>query len=1005
MSSFDLCDTWRRIHPTASEFSWHRPNGLQKSRIDMVWLPHNLLDCVKSIEIFPFFRSDHSYVFLDFAPPAGVERGPGLWKFNTSHLKDEAFCSSIAKCWAEWQMERARFSCLSSWWDAGKVRLKRLIRKYSRAKASEHKQKVKMLNAAIYHAQRRIDNGEQLHGLLEDVKAELATELLVEAQGAQLRASTQWAEEGESSSAYFFRQEKVQAKRRLIGRIRRPDGSVAEDTNGILRVWQDFYFGLFSSQPLEEGEQNFFLEKLERRLSPEDANICEGMVSEQECLRALKAMPTGKSPGIDGFPAEFFLHFWSTLGTDLVAVLNSCFHSGFLSPSQRSGAITLLFKKDDHLDTKNWRPISLLCVDYKILAKVLANRLLRVIHKVVSPDQSCGVPGRLMAENLRLLQDIVFYANTEDLPGAILSLDQEKAFDRVEWSYMLNVLASMGFGSTFRRWVSLLYSDVFSAVFVNGFLSESFPVSRGVRQGCPLSPLLYVLVAESLACAIRNDPLIDGFPLPGTNSHKKLSQYADDTSVFVSSDNSMIALFRLFHRYELASGAKLNQTKSHGLLIGSWKSRSSLPVQLKWSSSHITALGCRIGNDSTIDWNPLTKKLTNLITSWKHRSLSFQGRSLIINILGVSLFWYLASVEVMPKLVINNLNKLIFSFVWSKAYEPIRRTSLYLPPKDGGLGIVNVSLKISSLHALWMVRFLLQPKEGWQSFFNYYLRSCLRIPDGTSTFDFLKQNRLVDLHIKKLPPFYSSVVSSWKSLQCIVDNDEWFLPTTPTPTRLADITARKIYRHLLLSDPLPHRCIDKFVGWQFPPIHWPAVWASLYLWRFIRSVKDSNWQIFHAALPTKDRLIRFKMRITDPLCHCGAPENFLHLFLECPISKALIDWFFSMVLKFDATLQPLVPQEILFGYCNSPQIPCCYSALLGIVRHRIWLLRNSYTFEHTVPDINSAISAIKSSFRFLLRTEKRHCSALDFFNKWLARGVIGIITPSSHIRFCPDFCR
>ena len=1005
MSSFDLSDAWRFKHPTTSEFSWHRPNGLQKSRIDMVWMPHNLLDCVKSIEIFPFFRSDHSYVYLEFVPPAGIDRGPGLWKFNTSHLEDEAFCTSIVKCWTDWQMERARFSCLSSWWDAGKVRLKRLIRKYSRAKASEHKQKVKMLNSSIYHAQRRIDNGEQLHGLLEDVKAELAAELLKEAQGAQLRASTQWAEEGESSSAYFLRQEKIQGKRRLIGRIRRPDGSVAEDTIGILRVWQDFYFGLFSSQPLEEEEQNFFLEKLERKLSPDDAEFCEGTLSVQECLRALKAMPSGRSPGIDGFPAEFFLHFWDVLGTDLVAVLNSCYQLGSLSPSQRSGAITLLFKKDDPLDTKNWRPISLLCVDYKILAKALSNRLLRVIHKIVSPDQSCGIPGRFMGENLRLLLDIVHQANSEDLPGAILSLDQEKAFDRVEWSYMLKVLTHMGFGSSFCRWVSLLYSNVSSAVLVNGFLSESFPVSRGVRQGCPLSPLLYVLVAESLACAIRSDPQVDGFPLPRTRSSAKISQYADDTSVFVSSDNSIRALFHLFQRYELASGAKLNQTKCHGLLIGSWKSRTSLPVTLQWSSSHIIALGCRIGNDGIINWEPLVKKLTNLITSWKHRSLSFQGRSLIVNVLGLSRFCYLASVGVMPKRVITNVNKLVFSYVWAKAYEPIRRSSLSLPPKEGGLGIVNIDHKISSLHALWMVRFLLQPKGGWQSFFNNSLREHLRIPSNLTTFAFLQQNNLIDSHIKELPPFYRSVVFVWKSLRATFTNNEWLIPTTPTPTKLADLTARKIYRFLLRTSTPHHRCLDKFAEWQFPPIDWPAVWASLSLWRHVRPIRDSNWQIFHVALPTKDRLIRFRMNVPDPLCHCGVPESFLHIFLECPTSIVLLKWFFAILKDFNPSAAPPTPMVVLFGFYNMSHIPCCFTALLGIVRHRIWLLRNSYVFEHTVPDCPSAIAAIKSSFRFLLRLQKRHCSASVFNKEWLAGGVIGSISPSSHIRFRPDLSR
>ena len=362
MASVDLGDAWRMTHPDISEFTWCRKNHSQKSRIDMIWLPRNMIDRVKTIEILPFFRSDHSYVFMKFSPPKGIERGPGLWKFNCSHLQDEAFCSKIVEFWTEWRKERTRFSRLSSWWDAGKFRLKRIIRQFSKNQANKHRQTVRTLNAALFHVQRRINDGENLLELLDEIKTDLATELQKEAQGVQLRASVQWAEEGESSTTYFLRQEKTSGKRRLIGRIKRTDGSIAQDTKSILNVWRDFYFDLYTSIPLDETDQTFFLQKLERQLSPQEAQSCEGLVNEQECLRALKGMSLGKSPGIDGFPAEFYLRFWDTLGPDLVEVLNSCYCSGQLSPTQRSGIITLLFKKGNHLDTKNWRPITLLLI-------------------------------------------------------------------------------------------------------------------------------------------------------------------------------------------------------------------------------------------------------------------------------------------------------------------------------------------------------------------------------------------------------------------------------------------------------------------------------------------------------------------------------------------------------------------------------------------------------------------------------------------------------------------
>lgn len=144
---------------------------------------------------------------------------------------------------------------------------------------------------------------------------------------------------------------------------------------------------------------------------------------------------------------EFYLKFWDLLGEDLVCVLNSCFRAGRLSHSQRRGIISLSFKKGDRLDIRNWRLISLLNVDYKLASRAIAGRLLKVIHLVVQRDQTCGVPGRFIGENVAFLRDVVDFATVSNSPVALLSLDQEKAFDRVEWSFMRDTLLTMGFWS------------------------------------------------------------------------------------------------------------------------------------------------------------------------------------------------------------------------------------------------------------------------------------------------------------------------------------------------------------------------------------------------------------------------------------------------------------------------------------------------------------------------------------------------------------------------------
>ena len=184
------------------------------------------------------------------------------------------------------------------------------------------------------------------------------------------------------------------------------DRSVTSDME-ILHTCREFYSSLYSVEPVDLSCQDWLLDQLDAILTAEDQNKCEGDLTLGECYEALFQMSSGKSPGADGLPVEFYQRFWGLLGADLVDSLNYSFKHGSLSDSQRRGIIRLLYKKDDPLSFKNRRPISLLNADYKLCTKVLANRLRKVISRVLSEDQRCGVPGRTIFENLMLIRDTI----------------------------------------------------------------------------------------------------------------------------------------------------------------------------------------------------------------------------------------------------------------------------------------------------------------------------------------------------------------------------------------------------------------------------------------------------------------------------------------------------------------------------------------------------------------------------------------------------------------------
>ena len=257
------------------------------------------------------------------------------------------------------------------------------------------------------------------------------------------------------------------------------------------------------------------------------------------------------------------------------------------------------------------------------------------------------MPGRTIFENLALFRDVLDHVNITNETGILVSLDQEKAFDRVDHSFLRRTLERFGFGPGFLRWISTLYHGASMRIIVNGFLTEKIFLNRGVRQGDSLSPLLYVICAEVLAQNIRNHNGIQGFLLPGAHSYFKLRQYADDSTCFVKDTFSLHNLFYLLRKFERGTGAKLNLSKTEAMWLGAWRSRPDTPLGLSWiQKMKICGVWFSNGlvNVDPDNWLPRISKLESNINLWKCRSLSLVGKVLVINILGASKFWFLAKV-------------------------------------------------------------------------------------------------------------------------------------------------------------------------------------------------------------------------------------------------------------------------------------------------------------------------------------------------------------------------
>ena len=336
---------------------------------------------------------------------------------------------------------------------------------------------------------------------------------------------------------------------------------------------RNFYSDLYHMNSTRESETSLdsFLKSVSvPTLSEIQKEKCEEKLTIGECFNTLKSFQKNKTPGSDGLTVEFYLAFWTILGKHLVACLNYAHDHGELSNSQKQAVITLLEKKGkDKRLIKNWRPISLINVDTKIASKALAKRLENILPDLVHYNQNAYVKGRSIFDAVRTIDDVLEYTKRSEQSGILVTIDFEKAFDSLDHRFLLTVLRTFNFGPSFIQWIRTFNSNVSSCVINNGFATSSFSVDRGVRQADPLSPLLFILSLEILACSIRQNDKIQGIKIE--DEVVKIYLFADDMTCFLrhkSSYEHLIFNLELFSRF---SGLKLNEEKAEFFLLGGSK--------------------------------------------------------------------------------------------------------------------------------------------------------------------------------------------------------------------------------------------------------------------------------------------------------------------------------------------------------------------------------------------------------------------------------------------------
>ena len=503
-SDFNLTDVFRNKYPNKREYTWCDSSKTIVIRLDRFYISKNVFKDVTSIVHAPIVDSisDHGMVTLslNFASHESEQIGPGFWKCNVDVLKDEYFTYDFTQLWKCLDDTQCRDA---EWWEGCKLEFKKLIISHSLRLSLCRKHNLKearwKLQKLLNDGNNSIEHFTQINTVTKEIES-LCDEIVA---GSKIRAKVQFLETNERPTRYFVHREKKLACSKVISKLTKDNGDVLTKNEDIVDECKCFYSKLYNYESVDESLNDYFFDNL-AGLTPDANSLCEGLITPEECWHAIKLMSPLKTPGLDGLPKEFYMFAFKYIGKSFVEMLNNSWEEGVLPQSQRVGLITLICKDVSQSDKLNfWRPISLLNTDYKILSKVISLRLSKVIGDIVHTDQTCSIPGRTIHDNVHLIRNLIEYTNDKNMSAAIISLDQSKAFDRVSHEYLFKVLTKFGFGPQFISLVKLLYNNISSSVLVNGFISDKFPVLRSVRQGCSLSPLLYVLCMEPFANRIR----------------------------------------------------------------------------------------------------------------------------------------------------------------------------------------------------------------------------------------------------------------------------------------------------------------------------------------------------------------------------------------------------------------------------------------------------------------------------------------------------------------------
>eukprot|EP00253_Pinus_taeda_P036591 PITA_36591 len=663
--------------------------------------------------------------------------------------------------------------------------------------------------------------------------------------------------------------------------------------------------------------------------------------------------------------------------------------------------IALIPKSEESNKPDKYRPIALCNIIYKIVSKVVELRLKPVLPHIISPEQSGYVEGRQITDGIILTHEIIHSLKQSRKPGMLLKIDLSKAFDSISWDYMQKVLNAFGFDNAWIRWVSSLISSAFFSILINGIPTSTFRASRGIRQGDPLSPFLFIIMAEGLGRSIKNS--IQSQVLKGISLHQTPTishqQFVDDNMIFgYSSVQEARALNSLLLLFSKASGALINSVKSQIFFFNTHPTTQraiarilGFPIASLPSKYLGAPLFAYTRKHSS--WTSLLENLEAKLSLWTHRSLNMASRMVLIKVLLQSMPLYLFSILAAPKWLLKAIKKLQRNFLWgcsgpNRKWALVKWEKASLPKIGGGIGLRDPehNNKIMGTKIWW--KWLTYPDTQWAQIWTAKYANNLPLVERVRMTEISKDswqqlpsinNILQDIPNQNL--LQQETINQFWTTNNTFDHREWkeasaILPHGPEEVQIAlaaELNKRKIIKEdgpdslrwgyaekgTFTSTEAYHIIIKgKYIKdkiweriWQ-PPI-WPKISTFL-------------WLLSHNRTLTWDNLRKRKFAGPSICLNCKTEEeSTAHLMHLCPLSRRIWEKVSFRCQKnvriqgdINNTLRSWPQQPYQCNILNS-----LWQIIPGTVMWNIWKERNWRVFKDQALDLEQVWTIIKQNLQ------------------------------------------